>query len=506
MRAESPLARWDKGHRPLTAAGIALGSVLLWLPALDRPIHVDAACYATAAFWWARGDTLYANFTIDRPQGIFVAFRLIEAAGLDSTRGIHLAAALCSALCALLLLAVAGRIWGRAVGVGSAALFALLMATPTLEGPTANAELFMLPPLLSSLYLLLRAEAYPLGAGRGELFLAGSGLCGALALLLKPSGGTVVAFAALWVLRRWRVDRAPWGALGRAGAALGAGFLLGLAPALAHGLLTVPQDYLYVVFLYRLTKQSAASGRAGDQVFRFLATAGLLVVSLPLLLAAAQGLREVGPGGDRRGRHFLWLWTLTSLAGAAIGGYWWFHYYQQLVPPVAVATVLGLRAIPWGARHGGALLQRCAAIAGALALVSTLAIGSVLHADPVQLLVGYRSNTTTDFRPVAAYLREHTAPDEAIYVAYEAPAIYYLARRRPAGRWPDIPDLVRVPGAFREQVARLADPATAPRYIVAAQPFDAAGLDPEGAMRALIANDYRPETTIDGLTLYRRVR
>ena len=108
--------------------------------------------------------------------------------------------------------------------------------------------------------------------------------------------------------------------------------------------------------------------------------------------------------------------------------------------------------------------------------------------------------------PVAAYLRAHTAPGDAIYVAYDRADIYYLSRRYPAARWLYFRELKWTPGAFDEQVARLADPATAPRYIVAAQPFDWLELDPNGALRAVVARDYTLETAIGDMTLYRRNR
>src|SRR6187455_2375872 len=72
---------------PLAVVGLMLGSVLLWLPSLSAPLDIDAACYAVAAHWWAQGGGLYHNFTITRPQGIFVVFRLIEMAGLGSVAG-----------------------------------------------------------------------------------------------------------------------------------------------------------------------------------------------------------------------------------------------------------------------------------------------------------------------------------------------------------------------------------------------------------------------------------
>ena len=94
--------------------------------------------------------------------------------------------------------------WNRPVGYGAAALFSIIMATPHMQGYIADAELFMLLPLLGGLYLLLRADDYPLGSRANLVLLAGCGLLGAAALLLKPSGIAAAPLAALWLLRRWR--------------------------------------------------------------------------------------------------------------------------------------------------------------------------------------------------------------------------------------------------------------------------------------------------------------
>ena len=68
----------------------------------------------------------------------------------------------------LFLLVVVRRVWGRAIGLGAAAIFSLIMATPYLQGPTANAELFLLLPLLLGLLFLLCADDRPLGGGAGN--------------------------------------------------------------------------------------------------------------------------------------------------------------------------------------------------------------------------------------------------------------------------------------------------------------------------------------------------
>lgn len=498
---------------PLSGAVLAAIGGLLCLPYLDLPLHADSAVYAHAAYWWMHGDTLYRNFTITRPQGIFVVFGLIEALGLGSIRGIHFAAGIAIVLCALLLLRIASMVWGRAIGFGAAVLFVLMMGTPDLEGFTANAELFMLLPVLGSLYLLLRSDEYPLDSRQGRWLIAGCGLLAAIGLLVKPAGVASLPLAALWLLRRqWR-QGPGWRTWFSSEAILGISFLLGLLPALLHGLLTVPDIYLDTVLFYRLGNDSLAANPLIRQLSLFGYRSFQIALRLPILLLVPVGFyaarREASE--DTRGRDLLWLWSVTSLGGTAMGGNWYPHYYQQLLPPLTVAISLGLRALlPSSVGYSRLrFFGQGMAVAGILALVLGIATVLASPADPAKLLL---QGTPATFAPravidpVVAYLDEHTTEADTIYVAYQQPDIYYLARRQSAGRWPDFPDLSRIPGAFDEQIARLADPVTAPRYIIAAQPFDTYGFDSQGKLRAVVERDYTLETTISGIPLYRRNR
>lgn len=486
----------------VAVAALAIGAFALRLPYLAVPLSADEGGYATAAYWWARGDTLYGSITITRPQGIFVVFRALDALGLGSPYGIHLSAALWVAASALALLALAARLWGRGIGLGAAALYAAVMATPWMEGYQANAELFMTLPLLLALLALVRADAAALAARRGLLWLAASGLLGALALLLKPAAATVLPLGALWLLRRRATEGNSWRELVVALAALAGGWALGLLPALAHGLLTVPDRYLSAVVFYRLGQDSLLGGALAYQVDYAATNTRYLLGHLPLLLLAPFGFRLAAHGGERRARAFLALWALTALGGVALGGNWFLHYYQQLLPPLAVAVALVARELlrrPIALPRFAAL---CLAACAAFVLAFPIARGVVVGVDPATLPEWEPGVAAA--APVAAYLAAHTTPTETIYVAYDHADIYYLAARRPAARWLYFRELGWTPGAFAEQVSRLGDPATAPRYIVGAQAFDFRGFDADGALRAIVARDYTLETTIDGVPLYRR--
>ncbi|MFN8515811.1 MAG: hypothetical protein U0841_25160 [Chloroflexia bacterium] len=296
------------------AVGVVLAAVALRLPYLDVPISADEGGYATAAYWWARGDTLYQNITITRPQGIFAVFRLIDALGLGSVRGIHLFAAAWVALTTLALLWLVTYRWGRAVGLGAAVLFAVVMATPWLEGYHANAELFMALPLLLGVGALLRADDYPLADRRALGWLLASGVAGAIALLLKPSGIALLPLAALWLARRWRIERATAGEWLTAEGYLLLGWAVGAIPALLHGVMTVPDRYFGAVIFYRLGQDSVVGGALGHQLSYFATNSIYLLLHLPILLLAPFGLTLAAHDGDRCSRAFLAFWLLTAPA------------------------------------------------------------------------------------------------------------------------------------------------------------------------------------------------
>lgn len=490
---------------PLGLSLVSVASYLLWLPYLDAPLDDDAAGYATAAYWWGRGDTLYRDITITRPQGIFVVFRLLQAVGLGSVRGIHVAAALTCIVALLILAVVARRLWGAGIALGAAAAFGGLMAAPYLQGPTANAELFMLPPLLASLYALLRAGDWSRGRFSDALVLA-AGLLGAFAALIKPAAVTTLLFGLAWLawhgVRVGGRPREHW----RAAALFGGGFALGVVVALVHGLLTVPDIYLEAVLFYRLGNDSVLGSELGlgHTLSQIGGSLFVIVAGIPLLLIGAYGLWAARVDPCRRRRDILLLWLLASAAGIALGGNWFPHYYQQAAPPLAIGVALGLRAVlrqPPGSWRG---LLRGLGAGVVIQLVIVVALAFTLSLDEAAARLGLNhqvGRATTD--ALVDYLESHTAQDDTIYVAYQQVDLYYLSGRRPATRWMYGRELLWGAGAFDAQVARLADPARAPRYIVGVQAFDFFGGDPHGAMREAVAREYFLDTQIDGVSLYR---
>ena len=202
-------------------------------------------------------------------------------------------------------------------------------------------------------------------------------------------------------------------------------FSLGPLVMVAHGYLIGWNYFWYSVVERKLTTDTALSR---DYVVQGINLIESLVVTSPawliLVALAAITYRTWRP----RTKTFACLWVLSSLLGMAIGGHWSRHYYVQLVP------VLSFMAGP-GVVH---LLRSSPRLLSYKVLVGAIVVFGASDlplwfsapeavSEQVYDRPGYVLN-----EEVAAYVNDHTAEDDTIYVAFYQAEIYYLARRRNA--------------------------------------------------------------------------
>jgi hypothetical protein len=276
--------------------------------------------------------------------------------------------------------------------------------------------------------------------------------------------------------------------------AFAAGCGLSLVPAVLHGLTIGWDAYIHAAIGFSVTRASPAS----QPFTRFMANGALsLGVFLleNLVVITALGGRLLLPGARRpvASEGFVWLWLATTVIGMAAGGSWWLHYYVQAVPPLAVLIAIAVfRAV-------GALRRDLPSL-----LWTGLNLGASVHLVIVQLqppLPFYLAETNE----VAAYLAEHTTPEERIHVAGSDPQIYFLARRRSAHPYLFLgkPELPRVPEAIDELVALLDDPLRRPAYVVVPPggQIEGYGLEP---FFSAVERNYRLEHQIGRVLLYRK--
>jgi hypothetical protein len=356
---------------------------------------------------------------------------------------------------------------GTRVGVLAGVISAVASAMPQVEGFTANAEVFALLPATAAVYF----------AQKTRFGLAG--LLVGLSILLKPSGGTVLAVV-VFLLITARGSRGAW-------LRLAAGTALPLLASFVHGALTVGASrYLFAVAGYRLSIPSDAT--------RALLRAGArsTVASwLPLAAASAIGLSAM-PAAPR---NLVLAWTASSIAGMALGGRWHAHYFLQVLPPLAVGAALGLASLRSGVRW-----LRPAAVAVVLAVPLVASMSYWWLPPKAGSWALYRRPGYQVADAVADYVRGHTRPDDSIYVAFYEADIYYLSQRRAA-----------IPALYRLDLAHL--PGMADRLAEAVEKREPALvvlLDPpprEARVERFLAalrSGYHVERAFDRVLLLRR--
>lgn len=386
-------------------AVLAAGSVLLRAPFLSVPMVADEGGYAYVAKFWTSDFQLYRDIPFDRPQAIFFLYRLAFAVFGADVVAIRLFAAFYNAVTVVATFVLCRRVLGPAEAWTAAALLAVFGASPRIEGFTANAELFMLLPIVVSAYL----------AWSRRWFWAG--LAGAMAVLLKPSGGSALLLAVAWATVV-RAGLSSW-------LQVGAGAALGLLPSLVHGVWVGSEHFLESLYL-RLDLYDDHTLSLSNQWDAFEAGLERTVSgwAFPAIAAALAALKVRGPA-----RLFGGLWLAFSLLGLAVGGWWRPHYFMQLTPPLAFLGALGLRQLRPATPNG---LAWCAALAFALAIfVQRDAALATRSPDEISWTLFQRPGYLLSDE-IAEYVRSTTQPDDRIYVAFAQADLYYLSGRRGA--------------------------------------------------------------------------
>jgi hypothetical protein len=339
-----------------------------------------------------------------------------------------------------------------------AALFAaFLTADKGVLGNAANTEIYMLLPLTGAMLTTVRAvEEDAVG------WAFATGVLSAAALLFKQVALPDVAFYGAVLLfcgRRWAL---PLGMV--------LGLVVGLLPAPVYfAAAGAWREFLDCTVLYNLTYVREVPLSLYPTSFwgRFQE---ILETALPVYALAALGLavgcwwprRQALPGGWRAALLtspglLLALWLLFSLLGVSTGGYFREHYFMQVIPAVALFAGLGCvaltRLLPWPAAR-----------VAAPCLVGALVVFYGVTAAPDYYLRGtpdvkcrhlYFTNPFPEDVVVARYIREHSDPDDTVFVFGSEPQTYYYADRKCASRYifvyPLLPMLRSQPDVGRRQ-------------------------------------------------------
>jgi hypothetical protein len=420
-------------RRPARAgAWIALSATvivatLLRLRLLGVPLERDEGEYAYMGQLILRGDLPYLAAQNMKLPGTYYAYAVILRLFGETDTAIR-AGLLLVNLCSILLVYRLGRrLCDVTAGVVAAAAFATLSLGACMLGFTANAEHFVVLPMLGGALLLAADDEH----GLGRLFTAGTLL--GLAFVMKQHGIAFVAFGGLYVLASARERRhATW----TAGAAFAFGAVVPFATTCAAMFLAGAfEPFWFWTFRYAREYATLIPLRVG--LAELVRQAGLIAGAAPLLWTlAVVGLSA--PAWDapsRRSARFLRLFASCSALAVCPGLRFTEHYFLLLVPAASLLAGLAVSALGRAVASRGSWVDALVGIGlPLLAVASALAADGVLWSrSPIEVSRAvYGANPFPEAIELARYLRAHTDPDEQVGVVGSEPEIYFYARRRAA--------------------------------------------------------------------------
>jgi len=438
------------------SAALSLGVLLaLRLPTIHVPIiNVDEADFAVEAGVLLDGGRPYVDFVEKKPPMIYAAYAgalaLVGRYNLPGVRLLMLGYVLATAL---VVAAIARRLYDeRAAWIAAPVYAALVSAGPPFDVHAANPETFFLLPLVIGTRLLLSRRSEDPAPTMSRLFAAG--ICLGLAALFKQQAGMqlpiVLGFLVtgpgavsagspgpltsrpgrwVWFMSHPKV---------RAAAALSAGFAaIWLAALIALAAVGVLHEFYFWTF--EVNRYYIANGNnVSDSVGRFRSSLQMLASFVPVVWVAGTCGLVVQLARNRSRNALLPLWLFGSFVPIFLGGRFFPHYFLQLYPPLVLFAV-GLLAHLWD-RAAVQPVARTVVAVGLAALVVVRLESKMSHFRNPEILS--IPHATPQARALARYVREHTSSDARILVWGYGSALYHLAQRRPATRFPYVTYLV----------------------------------------------------------------
>ena len=410
----------------MSSGRIAAAGALIMLAHAPSFFHrlddSDEAIYSSIATLMNGGGALYSDGGVDdKPPGIFwvyaATFRIF---GTYQMTAIHVVALLVIAATCLLLFLVGRQLSNSRAGLLGAVLYGVLTAQGNPGLQAANAEVFMMLPLVASVLVMLRRQ----------WLWSGALLVAAIAFKQVAAANLLLLPAAIVLLEP---ERARLRAAVRFAAGLSAALLVGAAILELTSSLTGFWHWS-IASLYGF---ASMNWRPDQLWFRVRYSLPYFIGGTAVIWVAAIAFASRWRG-LRAAERVVVAWLAASVVGSVAGGHLFYHYFIQVMGPLALVGGIAIdRALESSARRRSKYFLSRRWIAAAIVVgvvLPTAAWGAYdLNADPLTYDVGPK---VPQHELLAAYVKAHTEPDDRIFVWGDWPALYVESDRLMASRFP----------------------------------------------------------------------
>jgi hypothetical protein len=395
-------------------------------------LNPDELLWAVTAREFLAGKALYREVWLDKPPGATLIYAAVFALTGVKMLAIRIFAPLYVFLTALIVRAIARRLFDDRVAWMAAFLFSFVSVNYFPEDVILlNTELLMLLPLCAATWCFIRALLRD--EQRVAYFIA-AGILTAIATLIKPVALFNLLFFAIapWFPKSRRDGRTI--AAAAFSTAAGLALVLGafyLILDLTEALDPFVRDALLTGAHYVTDQTWAETLRRTSGLFSYLG------YNLPFFILAAAAWRKRAAGS------WIYLWLLASFLGAAAGRRFYGHYFIQLMPPLAILAAVGLNQLTKQLRRAPTLAVRSVAV-----VLVVLTVCSFYRFQERTIVFAFNTfirrpipdrwllaRFNRDIRNIATYIDAHTSADDPIFVWGFKPEIYYASKRPLASRY-----------------------------------------------------------------------
>jgi hypothetical protein len=380
------------------------------------PLERDEGEYAYMAQLILDGVPPYQQAFAFKFPGIYLAYAGILAVFGSTDTAIHCALNLITILNALVIFLIGRNVLNRSFGLWASVIYLVMSLSSSVLGLSANAEHFVLCPMLLGLFLLLR-----------ERILV-AGICFGLAIAMKQQGAAFLLVGLFWLYWMWRNNASETTSVNPPShrLLLKRMIIFGLG-----GMLPLAILFLWIVgsgvfssFYFWCFDYARFYGRMwtlldGARHFSFSFSA-FLRDHAPLVLAAILGFVSVW----KKQRTLFWLMLSLLFAGflaTAPGLIFRPHYFLFIIPGVALSAAYFLST-----------MQKAKWL-GILAIVFPLALQAKLFFIQDMETASrtlYPRNMFFEAREVASWIKTSLPEDQRFAVLGSEPQIYFYAKRR----------------------------------------------------------------------------
>lgn len=496
---------------------LAIWVILLRIPSLDEPLDNDSGAVAYHARLILHGEPLYStHHTGHHMPGAFYTYALAFMLFGDQQFAPKMLLLPWTILVCWVLYYLGRKVSGEGTGVIAAVFFALISSQVMLKGMTGEPELFANLPITFAIALIILLL---IKKSSSWLWLW-VGVLSALAVIYKVVNLAPLATAGITILAdfwekhhmpgesRKFLERMIW---------LGIGFaipILGMVAYFAqHGLLSrflliFSLGLKYVQEFSDLVQPLPLPPLIGFPIFLMsFNNIVLLVIGLVAALRMFRNKVKLSPP-DLAIRVALISWLLLSFVEAGINRVGLAHYVLLIVPALSFFAALEINGIYLQMREQSSQKKARILAGGMLSLVL---LNSVITNRSIYVHeAAYRLGKETyeqslaerpgagefylKIKPVAEYIRSHTAPEDLVYYWGTDAQFYYLAERRCALEfiWPYYATSSKnLENIFASQT----------KYIILASVEEQPR--PIWLINGM-SKDYHYETSIQGIEIYQR--